>query len=59
MFPNFQQSNKKSKDNQTIIEKALKEAQAIIPVSLFKELVESIKKLIAAYIKAKRQYTKY
>jgi hypothetical protein len=59
MFPDLWQSNGKSENDRTAMEEALKEAWATIPVSLFEELVGSIEKRVAAYIKAKGWHTKY
>jgi hypothetical protein len=46
MFPDLWNSNGKSEEDHTAIEEALKEAWAMILVSFFEELVESIEKRV-------------
>ena len=46
MFPDIWNSNRKSEEDYIAIEEALKEAWAMILVSVFKELVESIEKRV-------------
>jgi transposase len=59
MFPDLWNSNGKSEEDRTAIEEALKEAWAMIPVSFFEELVESIEKRVQACIDADGWHTKY
>ena len=46
MFPDLWKSNRKSEEDQIVIEEALKEAWASIPVLFFEELIESIPRRI-------------
>ncbi len=59
MFPDLWNSNGKSEEDYTAIEEALKEAWAMIPVSFFEELVESMEKRVQACIDADGWHTKY
>jgi hypothetical protein len=59
MFPKLWKSNKKSEENRTVIEEALKKAWATIPVSFFENLVKSIKQRVQACIDADGWHTKY
>ena len=59
MFPELWKSNRESEEDRTIIEEALKEAQATIPVSFFEDLVESIERRVQACIDADSWHTKY
>jgi hypothetical protein len=59
MFPKLWKSNRKSEKDRTAIEEALKKAWATIPVSFFKNLVESIEQRVQACIDANDWYTKY
>ena len=53
MFPDLWKSDEKSEEDRTAIEEALKEAWAMIPVSFFESLVESIERRVQACIDAK------
>jgi hypothetical protein len=46
IFLKLWKSNKKSEEDRTVIEKALKEAWATIPISFFKDIVKSIKRKV-------------
>ena len=59
MFPELWESNGKSEDDRTVMEEALKEAWAMIPVSFFEDLIESMPRRIQAYIDANGWHTKY
>ena len=59
MFPELWKSNRKSEEDRTAIEEALKEAWATIPVSFFKDLVESMERRVKACIDANGWHTKY
>ena len=59
MFPKLWQSNGKSEEDRTAIEEALKEAWAMIPISFFENLVESIERRVQAYIDTNSWHTKY
>jgi transposase len=59
MFPELWKSNRKSEEDRTLMEEALKEAWATIPVSFFEELVESMERRVKACIDAKGWHTKY
>ena len=59
MFPDLWKSNGKSEEDRIVIEEALKEAWATIPVSFFEELIESIPRRIQVCIDANRWHTKY
>ena len=59
IFPDLWKSNEKSEEDRTVMEEALKEAWATIPVSFFEELIESIPRRIQARIDANGWYTKY
>ena len=50
MFPDLWKSNGKSEEDRTVMEEALKEAWATIPVSFFEELIKSILRYIQVYI---------
>ena len=59
MFPELWKSNRKSEEDRTAMEEALKEAWATIPVSFFKELVESRGRRVKTCIDAKGWHIKY
>ena len=59
MFPDLWKSNRKSEEDRTVIEEALKEAWATIPVSFFEELIESMPRRIQVCIDANGWHTKY
>ena len=59
MFPKLWYSKGKSEEDCTIIEEALKEAWATIPVSFFENLIESIERRVQACIDADGWHTKY
>ena len=52
MFPNLWKSDGKSEEDRTAMEETLKEAWAMIPVSFFESLVESIEQRVQACIDA-------
>ena len=54
MFSELWKSNEKSEEDRIVIEEALKEAWATIPVGFFEELIESIERQIKACIDANR-----
>ena len=59
MFPELWYSKGKSEEDRTTMEEALKEAWATIPISFFKNLIESIERRVQAYIDVDSWYTKY
>jgi hypothetical protein len=59
IFPEFWKSDRKSEDDRTVLEEALKEAWGTIPMSFFEELVESMERRVTACIKANGWNTKY
>ena len=53
MFPELWKSNGQSEEDRTAMEEALKEAWAMIPVSFFDELVESMERRVQVCIDTK------